>query len=98
MLPSFLELQVLSLIVKMSNVVVGGGVGLSVHGKFRVASDTSLFAMPETGNNNVYFFLNFLGIGFFPDVGGSYFLPRLKGSLGMFLGLTGYRLKGQAVA
>eukprot|EP00698_Gefionella_okellyi_P013299 TRINITY_DN3632_c0_g2_i1.p1 TRINITY_DN3632_c0_g2~~TRINITY_DN3632_c0_g2_i1.p1 ORF type:complete len:497 (+),score=100.90 TRINITY_DN3632_c0_g2_i1:61-1491(+) len=61
---------------------MGGGVGLSVHGQFRVATENTMFAMPETG------------IGFFPDVGGSFFLPRLPGELGMFLGLTGYRLNG----
>jgi len=70
----------------LNGITMGGGVGVSVHGKFRVATETTLFAMPETG------------IGFFPDVGGSYFLPRLAGSLGMFLGLTGYRLKGKHVA
>eukprot|EP01126_Amoeba_proteus_P021382 TRINITY_DN2171_c0_g1_i4.p1 TRINITY_DN2171_c0_g1~~TRINITY_DN2171_c0_g1_i4.p1 ORF type:complete len:347 (+),score=67.04 TRINITY_DN2171_c0_g1_i4:187-1227(+) len=69
----------------IDGITMGGGVGLSVHGKFRVASDNTVFAMPETG------------IGFFPDVGGTYFLPRLKGALGMFLGLTGYRLKGKHV-
>lgn len=56
---------------------MGGGVGLSVHGSFRVATEKTLFAMPETG------------IGLFPDVGGSYFLPRLGGNLGMYLALTG---------
>jgi enoyl-CoA hydratase/carnithine racemase len=69
---------------------MGGGVGVSLHGDFRVATDTSTFAMPETT------------IGFFPDVGGSYALPRLTGSsapraagaVGMYLGLTGTRLKG----
>ena len=54
-----------------------GGVGLSVLGKFRVATEKTRFAMPETG------------IGLFPDVGGSYFLPRLKGHLGYYLALTG---------
>lgn len=63
-------------------IVMGGGVGLSVHGKYRIATETSVFAMPETQ------------IGLFPDVGGSYFLPRLKGKLGWYLALTGYRLKG----
>ena len=53
------------------------GVGLSVHGPFRVSTEHTLFAMPETF------------IGFFPDVGGSYFLPRMSGSLGMYLALTG---------
>jgi enoyl-CoA hydratase/carnithine racemase len=61
---------------------VGGGVGLSVHGRYRVATDSTVFAMPETA------------IGFFPDVGGSYVLPRLPGNLGFYLGLTGERLKG----
>uniref|UniRef100_A0A6B2L847 3-hydroxyisobutyryl-CoA hydrolase n=1 Tax=Arcella intermedia TaxID=1963864 RepID=A0A6B2L847_9EUKA len=66
----------------LDGVTMGGGVGLSVHGKFRIATEHTLFAMPETG------------IGFFPDVGGSYFLPRLNGALGNYLALTGHRLKG----
>ncbi|XP_044761959.1 3-hydroxyisobutyryl-CoA hydrolase, mitochondrial isoform X2 [Coccinella septempunctata] len=66
----------------IDGIVMGGGVGLSVHGKYRVATERSLFAMPETQ------------IGLFPDVGGSYFLPRLKGKLGLYLALTGERLKG----
>ena len=57
--------------------VMGGGVGLSVHGRIRVAGDTTRFAMPETG------------IGYFPDVGGTYFLPRLGNAIGNWLGLTG---------
>lgn len=61
--------------------VMGGGVGVSVHGSHRIADETMQFAMPETG------------IGLFPDVGGSYFLPRLPGGIGMYLGLTGARLK-----
>uniref|UniRef100_A0A3Q1F8U6 3-hydroxyisobutyryl-CoA hydrolase n=1 Tax=Acanthochromis polyacanthus TaxID=80966 RepID=A0A3Q1F8U6_9TELE len=61
------------------------GVGLSVHGQFRVATEKTLFAMPETA------------IGLFPDVGGGYFLPRLQGKLGLFLALTGFRLKGRDV-
>ena len=65
----------------IDGIVMGGGVGVSVHGKYRVATERTLFAMPETG------------IGFFPDVGGSYFLPRLPGAIGMYLGLTGVRLK-----
>lgn len=60
--------------------VMGGGVGLSVHGKYRVAGDATVFAMPETG------------IGYFPDVGGTFFLPRLGMSVGQWLGLTGARL------
>lgn len=66
----------------INGVTMGGGVGLSVHGKYRVATERTLFAMPETA------------IGLVPDVGGSYFLPRLRGHLGLYLGLTGYRLKG----
>jgi len=61
--------------------VMGGGVGLSVHGKHRIAGDNTVFAMPETG------------IGYFPDVGGTYFLPRLGMDVGQWLGLTGARLK-----
>jgi len=60
--------------------VMGGGVGLSVHGRLRVAGDATMFAMPETG------------IGYFPDVGGTYFLPRLGMDIGQWLGLTGARL------
>ncbi|XP_058156481.1 3-hydroxyisobutyryl-CoA hydrolase, mitochondrial isoform X3 [Dasypus novemcinctus] len=66
-------------------ITMGGGVGLSVHGQFRVATENTLFAMPETS------------IGLFPDVGGGYFLPRLQGKLGYFLALTGFRLKGRDV-
>lgn len=62
-------------------IVMGGGVGVSVHGSHRVADPSVVFAMPETG------------IGLFPDVGGSYFLPRLPGEIGMYLALTGARLK-----
>jgi len=68
-------------ITLIDGVVMGGGVGLSVHGKHRVAGDNTLFAMPETG------------IGYFPDVGGTYFLPRLGLDIGQWLGLTGARLK-----
>ena len=66
----------------MDGFVMGGGVGVSVHGSHRVVTERTTFAMPETF------------IGLFPDVGGSYFLPRLPGATGMYLGLTGYRLKG----
>ena len=70
----------------MDGVTMGGGVGLSVHGSHRIATERTLFAMPETG------------IGLFPDVGGGWFLPRLRGELGTWLALTGARLKGADVA
>lgn len=66
-------------------ITMGGGVGVSVYGQFRVATEKSVLAMPETA------------IGLVPDVGGGYFLPRLQGKLGYFLGLTGFRLKGRDV-
>eukprot|EP01027_Heterolobosea_sp_BB2_P008143 GEZU01012084.1.p1 GENE.GEZU01012084.1~~GEZU01012084.1.p1 ORF type:complete len:388 (-),score=190.11 GEZU01012084.1:80-1243(-) len=72
-------------IALIDGITMGGGVGLSVHGSFRVATEKTVFAMPETA------------IGFFTDVGGSYFLPRLQGNLGMLLGLTGSQLKGKSV-
>lgn len=61
---------------------MGGGVGLSVHAPIRIATERTLFAMPETT------------IGFFPDVGGSFFLPRLEGRIGTYLALTSERLNG----
>ncbi|XP_046392539.1 3-hydroxyisobutyryl-CoA hydrolase, mitochondrial [Ischnura elegans] len=69
-------------IALIHGITMGGGVGLSVHGQYRVATEKTLFAMPE------------MAIGLFPDVGGSYFLPRLGGKLGLYLALTGHRLKG----
>eukprot|EP01084_Bolivina_argentea_P214865 364734_1 len=67
----------------LNGITMGGGVGISVHGRYRIATNNTLFAMPETG------------IGFYTDVGGSYFLPRLvPNGLGLFLALNGYRLKG----
>ena len=58
---------------------MGGGLGISVHGSVRVVTEKAALAMPETA------------IGFFPDIGASYFLPRLTGATGMYLGLTGAR-------
>ncbi|KAM9850682.1 3-hydroxyisobutyryl-CoA hydrolase, mitochondrial isoform 2-T2 [Aulostomus maculatus] len=72
-------------IALIDGITMGGGAGLSVHGRFRVATERTLFAMPETS------------IGLFPDVGGGYFLPRLRGQLGLFLALTGFRLRGRHV-
>lgn len=69
-------------IALIDGIFMGGGVGLSVHGSHRIISEFATFAMPETG------------IGLFPDVGGTYFLPRCPGELGTYLGLTGARLKG----
>lgn len=67
-------------------VLLWGAVCLSVHGKYRIAGDNTMFAMPETG------------IGYFPDVGGTYFLPRLGLDIGQWLGLTGARLNaGQSL-
>ena len=73
------------IIALMDGVTMGGGVGISVHGSHRIASENTIFAMPETG------------IGLFPDVGGGWFLPRLQGELGTWLALTGARLKGADV-
>jgi enoyl-CoA hydratase/carnithine racemase len=64
----------------IDGICMGGGMGLSIHGTFRLVTDKAVFSMPETS------------IGFFPDVGASYFLSRLPGSLGTYLGLTGARL------
>lgn len=65
----------------IDGICMGGGVGVSLHGTHRVAGDRYLFAMPE------------VGIGFFPDVGATYALPRLPGQTGMYLALTGERVK-----
>ena len=63
----------------IDGIVMGGGVGVSVHGSHRVAGDRFSFAMPE------------VGIGFFPDVGATWFLPRLPGEVGTYCALTGDR-------
>jgi enoyl-CoA hydratase len=81
----------------LDGMVFGGGVGLSIHGRRCLATDRTVWAMPE------------LGIGLVPDVGASFFLPRLQPreppaahphcgpALGLFLALTGHRLKGREV-
>lgn len=64
---------------------MGGGVGLAAHAPFRIATENTVFAMPETK------------IGYCPDVGASYFLSRLDGELGTYLALTSEMLRGRAV-
>ncbi|SEG71837.1 enoyl-CoA hydratase/isomerase family protein [Bosea lathyri] len=64
----------------IDGIVMGGGVGISLHGSHRIAGDRYLFAMPE------------VGIGFFPDVGATFALPRLPGAGGIYLALTGDRV------
>jgi enoyl-CoA hydratase len=66
----------------IDGICMGGGVGLTVHGRYRVASEKSKFAMPECK------------LGFFPDVGGSFFLPRMRNNLGLYLALTGTLVLG----
>ena len=66
----------------MDGITMGGGVGISLPCEFRIATENTRFAMPETG------------IGLFPDVGGGWYLPRLPGRVGEFMALTGARLDG----
>ena len=66
----------------MDGICMGGGVGISQPGRFRVATENTKFAMPETG------------IGLFPDVGGGWYLSRLEGRMGQYLALTGSRVAG----
>lgn len=68
-------------VAAMDGVTMGGGVGLSMPASVRIATERTTFAMPETG------------IGLFPDVGGGWFLPRLPGQAGLWLALTGARIK-----
>jgi len=69
-------------IALIDGLCMGGGIGLSVHAPYRVATEHAAFAMPETA------------IGFFPDIGATFLLPRLPGELGTYLGLTGLRVSG----
>jgi enoyl-CoA hydratase len=69
-------------IALIDGICMGGGIGLSVHAPYRVATEHAGFAMPETA------------IGFFPDIGATFLLPRLPGELGVYLGLTGLRVTG----
>ena len=66
----------------MDGIVMGGGVGISDPARFRIATERTVYAMPETG------------IGLFPDVGGGWFLPRMPGRTGTWLGTTGARIDG----
>ncbi|RYY25878.1 MAG: enoyl-CoA hydratase/isomerase family protein [Sphingomonadales bacterium] len=70
------------IIAFMDGITMGGGVGISQPAKYRVATENTKFAMPETG------------IGLFPDVGGGWYLARLPGRMGEYLALTGARLDG----
>lgn len=65
----------------IDGICMGGGMGISAHGSHRVMTENAIFAMPE------------VGIGFFPDVGGTYVLPNLGSSFGMYLGLTGNKIE-----
>lgn len=67
----------------LDGVTMGGGCGISVNGKYRVATKRTVMAMPECA------------IGLIPDVGAGHFLSKLPGHMGIFLGLTGYRLEGR---
>jgi enoyl-CoA hydratase len=69
-------------IALIDGICMGGGIGVTVHAPYRVATEQAAFAMPETA------------IGFFPDIGATFFLPRLPGQLGTYLGLTGVRMQG----
>ena len=69
------------IVVVMDGVTMGGGVGLSMPARYRIATERTIYAMPESG------------IGLFPDVGGGWYLPRKPGKAGLWLGLTGARIK-----
>ena len=69
-------------VVFMDGITMGGGVGIACPCDFRIATEKTKFAMPETG------------IGLFPDVGGGWYLSRLPGRIGQYLALTGHRLDG----
>jgi enoyl-CoA hydratase len=66
----------------MDGIVMGGGVGLSAHGRHRVVTEKTKLAMPE------------VGLGFFPDVGGTWLLSRAPGDIGSYFGLTGQTMNG----
>jgi enoyl-CoA hydratase len=66
----------------MDGLVMGGGVGLSAHARHRIVTEKTKLAMPE------------VGLGFFPDVGGTWLLPRSPGEIGTYFGLTGQTMNG----
>ena len=70
-----------TVVAVMDGITMGGGVGISMPADYRIGTERTAFAMPETG------------IGLFPDVGGGWYLPRLHGEVGVWLALTGARLK-----
>jgi len=69
-----------TLLVLLDGICMGGGAGLAFGARYKVATERISFAMPETA------------IGFVPDVGATYYLPRFAGSIGMYLALTGARM------
>lgn len=82
---SIIKSYKIPLLAFIDGIVMGAGAALSIHGRYRIATEKTVFAMPEAT------------IGFIPDVGSSFFLSRLNGNLGLFLALTSHRLKGSDV-
>ena len=79
LMTSQLQTPYISLI---DGICIGGGIGLTVHGKYSIATERSRFSMPECK------------LGFFPDIGGSYFLPRMPHNTGFYLALSGEFMSG----
>ena len=69
-------------IANWDGIVMGGGIGVSIFAPFRIATESTMLAMPEAK------------IGFFTDVGSSYILSRLRSNIGMYIAMTSGRLKG----
>lgn len=69
-------------IALINGICMGGGLGVSVHGSYRIVTERTVMAMPETA------------IGFFPDIGASYFLNKCPGQIGMFMAITGEKVNG----
>lgn len=70
-------------VAMLDGLVMGGGVGISIHGCFRVATERTVWAMPE------------VKIGLFPDIGASYFMSRMPDEIGTYLGMTGRSVNGR---